>query len=100
MSNYAVTGNLGAGKTLCMVGKILDGLKRGVPVATNLDLKVEHLLSGNRSARLYRLPDFPVAEDLEMLGRGCDSRNEDHFGMINMEVSHRKEVVALQISIG
>jgi hypothetical protein len=68
-----------------MVGEILDGLKRGVPVATNLDLKVEHLLSGKKSARLYRLPDFPVAEDLEMLGRGCESRNEDDFGMIVLD---------------
>jgi hypothetical protein len=68
MSVYLVTGKLGSGKTLSMVGRIQDYLKQGRAVATNLDLNL-HVLTGSfdKSARVTRLPDKPVVEDLENL---------------------------------
>ena len=70
MAAYVVTGELGTGKTLQAVAKIRDALQRGVPVATNIDLRVERLVGPHKSFKLTRLPDWPTAEDLERLGDG------------------------------
>ena len=40
MSVYCVTGKLGNGKTLVSVGRIRDALKKGLRVATNLDINL------------------------------------------------------------
>ncbi len=40
-----LTGKLGSGKTLCVVGKIRDYLKQGRRVATNLDLNLTAMLA-------------------------------------------------------
>lgn len=68
MAAYVVVGELGTGKTLQAVNKIRDALQRGLPVATNIDLRVERLVGSDRRLRLTRLPDWPTAEDLMALG--------------------------------
>jgi len=80
MPTYIVTGKLGGGKTLAMVGKMRDYLRAGLPVATNIDLDLFKLLpEGPPKAMAVRLPDRPTAEDLDAIGvvhdTGCDDKN-------------------------
>lgn len=86
MPTYAVTGKLGAGKTLACVGRIRDALLDGRPVATNLDLNLVKLV-GKKAAnvRVYRLPDRPTADDLWALGSGNDGYDEDKNGLLVLD---------------
>lgn len=85
MAVYFVTGKLGAGKTLCAVGRIRDYLETGRQVATNLDLKLENMLPDTSKQSAIRLPDKPRLSDLKMLGRGCVEENEDKYGLIVLD---------------
>lgn len=89
MSNYAVTGTLGQGKSLLAVDKIKSYLWHGRKVATNLDLKMENLLPsryGKKApVRCVRLPDLPTAADLEALGKGADVLDERKYGLIVLD---------------
>jgi hypothetical protein len=85
MSVYAITGELGTGKSLLCVSKIREALLQGRRVATNLDLKLEHLVGAKRPRDVLRLPDFPKREDLDALGIGCDSYDEKRFGLIVLD---------------
>lgn len=68
---FILTGKKGAGKGIVALGMIKEYLDRGRPIATNLNLFMEHLTPlYDREARVYRLPDQPMAEDMEMLGKG------------------------------
>lgn len=74
MSDYLITGKKGNGKSLVCVGRMQDALFEGRPVATNLDLYLEHLVKRtNKTARVVRLPDRPTARDLMALGIGNKS---------------------------
>lgn len=77
MPIYFITGKLGAGKTLCAVGRIQEYLEQGRKVATNLDLNIEHLTDEDSKHAPIRLPDKPRLEDLELLGRGHDEEEPD-----------------------
>lgn len=71
MADYLVTGRKGNGKSLICVSRIREALLQGRPVATNLDLRLEHLLPhGMRKAQVYRLPDQPTRADLDAIGCG------------------------------
>jgi len=86
MAVYIVTGKLGNGKTLVSVGRILDKLKTGCIVATNLDLKLDKLLSvNNKSARVIRIPDKPTIEDLNALGVGNATYDETQNGLLVLD---------------
>lgn len=86
MAVYIVTGKLGAGKTLLLVMRILDYLKKRRRVAVNIDVKMDKLCKAdNRYSRLVRLPDLPSADDLIGLGMGCDSYDEERFGGIFLD---------------
>ena len=86
MSIYVVTGKLGNGKTLLAVRRIQEALENGRRIATNLDLRVEHLLeASNRTARVIRLPDKPTAEDLASIGKGCDGVDESRYGLLVLD---------------
>lgn len=68
MAVYVVTGKLGSGKTLVAVKRIQEYLEQGRMIATNLDLKLEHLVQPfAKSPRVIRVPDKPTAEHLEAL---------------------------------
>lgn len=68
MAVYLVTGKLGSGKSLATVGKMRDYLNQGRMVATNLDLNLHNMIDmWSKKARVIRMPDKPVLEDLENL---------------------------------
>lgn len=70
-----MSGKKGNGKSLVVVGRIREALLRGLPVATNLDLKLERLLPVHcRNVNVIRLPDFPSKEDLELIGAANPER--------------------------
>lgn len=87
MADYLVTGKKGNGKSLVCVNRILQALRRGARVATNLDLYLDKLLpSDNRSARIIRLPDKPTLSDLEAIGSGYEGNyDEDRFGVLVLD---------------
>lgn len=77
MAVYFVTGKLGSGKTLAMVGRIKDYLIQGRRVATNLDLNLDDLLAPWRNVSVTRIPDKPTADDLDLLGKGDGTADDD-----------------------
>lgn len=86
MAFYIVTGKLGSGKSMAVVDRIRDYLRRGCRVATNLDLNVEHLLPPGRKFDITRLPDKPTSRDFEFLGQGYDGDyDESKFGIIVLD---------------
>lgn len=86
MSIYLITGKLGAGKTLISVARIRDALRAGRRVATNLDLNLDRFLPARaRSIDCIRLPDKPGIADLELIGCGNESMNEEMNGLIVLD---------------
>jgi len=85
----AITGKLGGGKTLFAVHLIQEALRAGRPVATNIDFKPECLLPARKRAVIFRLPDHPGADSLEIIGQGNSSYDERRNGLIVLdECSH------------
>ncbi|MCA3031947.1 MAG: hypothetical protein ING71_15725 [Rhodocyclaceae bacterium] len=83
MAVYIVTGNLGGGKSLVCMGRARDYLWRGCRVATNVNVRVENLVSHRAPRDILRIPDHPTAEFLwNDLGYGSDDRDESKFGML------------------
>lgn len=92
MAVYAVTGKLGAGKSLYSVFKIQQYLFQKRRVAANFDISIAKLLSpDNKTANVCRLPDMPTADDIKALGRGdgmpedSDFYDESKFGVIVLD---------------
>lgn len=87
MAVYAITGGLGAGKSLLAVSRIRDALQRGVPVATNMNVHLEVLVGGRKPAYdLRRIPDYPTLEDFQALGDGSSGKfDEKTFGWIVLD---------------
>ena len=87
MAVYAFTGGLGAGKSLLAVSRIRDALQRGLPVATNMNVNLEHLVAGRQGHYdLRRLPDYPKLHDFEALGDGSRGKfDEKRFGWIVLD---------------
>lgn len=82
MTDYAFTGKKGTGKTKHAVIKLRDRyLKKGRPVATNLDIDLGKMF-GPRSRLYYvRIPDKPTEFDLLAAGHGNPgSYDEDKNG--------------------
>lgn len=65
-----LTGKRGEGKTLSALQLAARYLEKGRPIATNVDIFVEHLLPAWNKTNFYRLPDCPSADDLEALPLG------------------------------
>jgi hypothetical protein len=88
MAVYVVTGKLGAGKTLVAVGKIQDKIVAGCRVATNLDLRLHKLPRVGifaKTPNVIRIPDKPSLEDLEVIGKGNDSYDENKNGLLVLD---------------
>jgi hypothetical protein len=85
MPVYIVTGKLGSGKTLAMVGRMREYLEAGKPVATNIDINLRKLLSRKPKATVLRLPDKPSADDLMALGQVHATAQEDKNGMLVLD---------------
>jgi hypothetical protein len=65
-----LTGKRGAGKSLLALNSIRDRLAKNCMVATNLNLYVDKLVSPRNKIRPFRLPDWPIASDMETLPLG------------------------------
>lgn len=85
MASFIVTGKLGAGKTLVTVGRIFEYLAQGRRVATNLDLSLEKYLRPSSKKSVVRVPDKPSLFDLESLGSGNDSYDEEKNGLLVLD---------------
>lgn len=86
MTVTAITGKLGAGKSLVAVGRIRERLRNGRAVATNLDLDLPLLLGRfNKTARVIRVPDKPSLFDLEVVGVGNESPDEEFNGLLTLD---------------
>ncbi len=85
MAVYLVTGKLGAGKTLAMVGRMRDYLASGKPVASNVDIDLRKLCRKPPAAPIVRLPDRPGAYDLACLGIVHSTGREEMNGMLLLD---------------
>lgn len=91
MSDFLITGKKGNGKSIFAVGVIVDALKAGKRVCTNLDLHLDKMnaywkLEPNQ---LLRLPDVVDIDDLEAIGRGQAGVVEDDNGLIVLDESSK-----------
>jgi len=76
--NAVITGKLGAGKSLCAVGKVKEYLLEGRKVATNLDIDMTKLVGKkSKNAVVYRIPDYPTLESLKALGKAYEGPVDD-----------------------
>lgn len=84
--NIFITGELGAGKTMFAIQLVQAYLVAGRPVATNVDIFPEHLVSSDNRSCLTRLPDKPAVRHFEALGDAYDLEqykyDESRFGLI------------------
>lgn len=86
MAFYVVTGKLGNGKSLVSVERIREALVRGVPVATNIDLRLHELVGRKaKKTRVMRVPDKPTLEDFEAIGIGNKSYDESKNGLLVLD---------------
>lgn len=87
MSDYAMTGKKGTGKSKNAVLIIRDQyLKKGRAVASNLDLNLSKMLGPYSRATYVRIPDKPTAFDLLSAGHGNpDSYDEDFNGALVLD---------------
>jgi hypothetical protein len=85
MPVYFVTGKLGSGKTLSMVGRMRDYLSKGLRVASNVDLNIRALCAKRPAQMPIRLPDQPSMADLHALGAAHDTCREELNGCIVLD---------------
>lgn len=91
MTDYAIIGRKGTGKSLTAVSIAQRYLKEGRRVATNLDIFMDELMYHTSKKVITRIPDHPTVHDLEAIGRGHDLNgyNEDMNGCLILdECSH------------
>lgn len=82
---YVLTGKKGNGKGIIGVKLIEKYLLQGKPVATNLNIYLEHLLSPDSKTTIYRLPDQPSSDDLEAIGVNPTGGDETKNGLIVLD---------------
>ncbi len=85
MAVYIVTGVMGAGKTLAMVGRCRDYIQAGKPVATNISLNLDKLVGKRITAPVYILPDRPCAQDLKWIGSVHETGREELNGALILD---------------
>jgi len=85
MPVYFVTGKLGSGKTLSMVGRMRDYAMRGRGVVTNVDLNLRVLCPKRPALMPIRLPDKPTIDDLLRLGAAHRTGREELNGCIVLD---------------
>lgn len=85
MPVYFVTGKLGSGKTLSMVGRMRHYLERGSGVVTNVNIDVRKLCGKRPALMPIRLPDKPTVDDLLALGACHRTGREELNGCIVLD---------------
>lgn len=89
MADYVITGRKGNGKGLYAMLLIKEALQQGKRVATNMDVKIEEILTSKSKATIHRLPDRPTEADLIAIGRGQSGVVEEDNGLLVLdECSH------------
>jgi hypothetical protein len=91
--NLFITGELGSGKTMYAIKLIQEYMRAGRPVATNLDLFLEHLCPMESKSTAIRMPDKPTRLHFDQLGdaypmydeKGNDIYDETKFGLIVLD---------------
>lgn len=86
--NLFITGELGSGKTMYAVKLIREYLAAGRPVATNLDLLLENMMTEKSRAVVTRIPDKPVRAHFDQLGDAYpvfEGYDEQKFGLIVLD---------------
>lgn len=85
MAVYSVEGKLGTGKTKFCVWRAQQALKQGRRVASNVDLRLEALVPGQRASYI-RIPDKPTSADLDAIGHGNpESYDEERNGVLILD---------------
>lgn len=82
---FVLQGKKGNGKGIIGLKMIEDYLVAGRPVATNLNLFLEHLLPLESKTFVYRLPDQPSVFDMEVLGEIKTGGDESKNGLIVLD---------------
>lgn len=87
MAVWVVTGKLGSGKSMVAVGRMLEYMRRGCHVATNLDLYLDQAFRPRKrlSGLVYRVPDKPTVADLQALGNGNPTYDESKNGLLVLD---------------
>lgn len=107
MACYIVTGKLGGGKSLVVLGRMIDALQEGKRVATNIDIftyKMHNAYKPKIDGELIRLPDKPgwnfcpekfgengwsadesAFHDFEIIGYGNRSADESKNGILALD---------------
>lgn len=85
MADYLITGKKGNGKSIYAVGIIRDALAQGKRVCTNLDIFIEKFGNPYSKRTLTRLPDCITVDDLEAIGCGNDTPEEELNGVIVLD---------------
>lgn len=87
MTDFAFTGKKGTGKSKHAVLRMRDRyLKRGRPVATNLDLDLSKMFGPRSRCTYVRVPDKPTEFDLLAAGHGNpDSYDEELNGAMVLD---------------
>lgn len=85
MATYIITGKMGTGKTKSAVRIIQVALSKGLRVATNLDLITDKLNGPSCKGTPIRIPDKPTVSDLEAIGIGNPTYDEEMNGVIVLD---------------
>jgi hypothetical protein len=85
MAVYIVTGVMGSGKTLAMVGRCRDYIEQGKPVVTNIALNLAKLVRRPPTAPVYIVPDRPTAADLLWVGSAHETGREELNGALVLD---------------
>jgi len=82
---FVLQGKKGNGKGIIACRMIEKYLEAGKPVATNMNLFLEHMLPPESRTFVYRLPDQPSAADMEALGTNPTGGDESKNGLIVLD---------------
>lgn len=85
MANWTFTGELGSGKSILAISKVLEYLQAGRKVASNIDIFLHELMPPMSKVTYTRLMDFPEAHELWALGKASNSKNESTFGVVVLD---------------
>ncbi len=82
---FVLQGKKGNGKGIIACRLIEKYLTEGKPVATNMNLFLEHMLPPESKTFVYRLPDQPSSLDMEALGTNPTGGDEAKNGLIVLD---------------
>ncbi|NMG49197.1 hypothetical protein GO613_13900 [Azoarcus communis] len=81
-----ISGKRGEGKSVAAARMMSQYIRRGCPVATNMDIKMEGMARPWSKLVCYRLPDHPTAADLDALPLGNPNPlNEPNNGLLVLD---------------